>query len=55
MENYFQAAIRPKSNDLVLEKRSENISEMNKFIWQKRMDRPYTYTDIYLGFQVSVP
>ncbi|CAF2516694.1 unnamed protein product [Rotaria sp. Silwood2] len=55
MENYFQAAIGPKSNGLVLEQRSENISAMNKYIWQKRMDHPYTYTDIYLGFQVLVP
>ena len=59
---------------LKLEKRSENISEMNDYIWrkfnlhiqkkknlikfylvEKRKDTPYTYTDIYLGFQVSEP
>ncbi|CAF3666934.1 unnamed protein product [Rotaria sp. Silwood1] len=55
MENYFQAAIGSKSNSLVLDKRSENITEMNKYVWQKRMDRPYTYTDIYLGFQIPTP
>ncbi|CAF5048789.1 unnamed protein product, partial [Rotaria sp. Silwood1] len=55
MENYFQAAIGSKSNSLVLEKRSENITEMNKYVWQKRMNRLYTYTDIYLGFQIPTP
>ncbi|CAF4589424.1 unnamed protein product [Rotaria sp. Silwood1] len=55
IENYFQAAIGSKSNDLILEQRSENITEMNKYIWQKRINRPYTYTDIYLGFQVPAP
>jgi len=35
MENYFQAAVGYSSNDLKLEKRSENISQINKYIWRK--------------------
>jgi hypothetical protein len=35
MENYFQAAVKSKSSDIVLNKRSENISEINKYIWRK--------------------
>jgi hypothetical protein len=35
MESYFQSAIGSKSSGLTLEKRSENISEMNKYIWRK--------------------
>lgn len=35
MDNYFQATVGSKSNGLKLEKRSENISEMNEYIWRK--------------------
>jgi hypothetical protein len=35
MESYFQSAVGSKSNGLTLEKRSENIPEMNKYIWRK--------------------
>jgi hypothetical protein len=35
MEKYFQEAVGYKSNDLTLEKRSENISQMNRYIWGK--------------------
>ncbi|UJR37764.1 hypothetical protein I4U23_030457 [Adineta vaga] len=54
-ENYFQAAVGAKSSNLKLEKRTEDIFDMNKYIWQKRVDRPYTYTDIYLGFHIPAP
>ncbi|CAF5226257.1 unnamed protein product, partial [Rotaria magnacalcarata] len=55
MENYFQAAVESKSNGLVLEKRQESIVDMNRYIWQKRIDQSNTYTNIYLGFQISEP
>jgi hypothetical protein len=72
MERYFQAAVGSSSSGTVLEKRSENILDMNKyvlrkffikkfkplinyFLIEKRKDRPYTYTDIYLGFQILKP
>ncbi|CAF3562792.1 unnamed protein product [Adineta steineri] len=55
IENYFLAAIGAQSNGLKLEKRLENMSSIDKYIWQKRMDRPYTYTDIYLGFHIPAP
>ncbi|CAF1479323.1 unnamed protein product [Adineta steineri] len=45
---YFRASV----NGAKLEQGSGNISEMNENIWQKRRDRPYTYTDIYLGFNI---
>lgn len=35
VENYFQAAVGWKSNDLTLEKRPENITDMNRYIWGK--------------------
>jgi hypothetical protein len=35
MENYFRAAVGDKSSDLTLEKRSENLTEMNGYIWRK--------------------
>ncbi|CAF3806236.1 unnamed protein product [Adineta steineri] len=37
------------------EQGSGNISEMNENIRKKRMDRPYTYTDIYLAFNIPAP
>jgi hypothetical protein len=72
LEDFFQSAVGYPSSSLKLEKRSENISQMNKHIWRKfkskiifvlikyfiieqRMDSPYTYTNIYLGFQISAP
>ncbi|CAF4384161.1 unnamed protein product, partial [Adineta steineri] len=48
IDKYFLASI----NGAKLEQGSANISEMNENIWQKRMNRPYTYTDIYLGFNI---
>jgi hypothetical protein len=35
VESYFQAAVGSQSNDLTLEKSSENIREMNNHIWRK--------------------
>ncbi len=35
IKNYFQAAVGSTSNGLTLEQRSENIPEMNKYIWRK--------------------
>ncbi|CAF1584834.1 unnamed protein product, partial [Adineta ricciae] len=54
-EGYFQEAVGAKSSGLKFEKRTETISELNRYIWQKRMDHPYTYTDIYLAFQIPPP
>ncbi|CAF4093815.1 unnamed protein product, partial [Adineta steineri] len=51
IEKYFLASI----NGAKPEQGSGNISKMNENIWQKRMDRPYTYTDIYLGFNIPPP
>ncbi|CAF4318595.1 unnamed protein product, partial [Rotaria sp. Silwood2] len=51
IEKYFRASI----DGSILEQASSNISEMNQNIWQKRMDHPYTYTDIYLGFNIPKP
>ncbi|CAF0941667.1 unnamed protein product [Adineta steineri] len=51
IDKYFLASI----NGAKLEQGSANISEMNENIWQKRMNRPYTYTDIYLGFNIPPP
>ena len=35
MENYFLSAVGSKSDDLILEKSSENIAEMNRHIWRR--------------------
>ncbi|CAF4232574.1 unnamed protein product, partial [Adineta steineri] len=51
MNKYFLASI----NGAKLEQGSGNISEMNEYIWKKRIKRPYTYTDIYLGFNIPAP
>ncbi|CAF4553933.1 unnamed protein product, partial [Rotaria sp. Silwood2] len=51
MEKYIRASV----SGSILEQGSANISEMNQNIWQKRMDHPYTYTDIYLGFIIPKP
>ncbi|UJR08477.1 hypothetical protein I4U23_012744 [Adineta vaga] len=51
IEDYFRAS----TSGAKLEQGSENITEMNENIWQKRMDRPYTYTDVYLGFNIPKP
>ncbi|CAF3526948.1 unnamed protein product [Rotaria sp. Silwood1] len=51
IEKYFRASIDGSK----LEQGSANIFEMNQNIWQKRIDRPYTYTDIYLGFNIPKP
>ncbi|CAF1565582.1 unnamed protein product, partial [Adineta steineri] len=51
MNKYFLASI----NGAKLEQGSGNISEMNENIWKKRMNRLYTYTDIYLGFNIPPP
>ncbi|CAF1011366.1 unnamed protein product [Rotaria sordida] len=51
IEKYFRASIDGSK----LEQGSANITEMNQQIWQKRMKRPYTYTDIYLGFNIPKP
>ncbi|CAF3759468.1 unnamed protein product [Rotaria sp. Silwood1] len=51
IEKYFRASI----DGAILEQRSGDISEMNREIFQKRMDRPYTYTDIYLAFNIPKP
>jgi hypothetical protein len=69
METFLQSAV--KSNDIDLVKRSENISQMNQyirgkvynlikinhfiFILEQRIDRSYTYSDIYLGFEIPPP
>jgi len=69
METFLQSAV--KSNDIDLIKRSENISQMNQyirgkvynlikinhfiFILEQRIDRSYTYSDIYLGFEIPLP
>ncbi|CAF1113916.1 unnamed protein product [Adineta steineri] len=51
MNKSFLASINGANH----EKGPENIYEMNENIWQKRMDRLYTYTDIYLGFNIPAP
>ncbi|CAF1480964.1 unnamed protein product, partial [Adineta steineri] len=51
MNKYFLASI----NGAKLEEGPENIFEMNDKILKKRMDRLYTYTDIYLGFNIPSP
>ncbi|CAF4595064.1 unnamed protein product, partial [Rotaria sp. Silwood2] len=48
IEKYFHATV----NNAKLEQSLGIISQMNKNIWQKRIDYPYTYTDIYLGFNI---
>ena len=35
MDRYFQAAIAPKPKGVVLERRSEDISDMNQYIWRE--------------------
>ena len=74
MQTYFTSAIEANSKDLVLEQRSDSISDMNQYIrrWfstrdkellillfflplEKRIDRPYTYTEIYFAFELSAP
>ncbi|CAF4052910.1 unnamed protein product [Adineta steineri] len=51
MNKYFLASI----NGAKLEQGPENIYEMNNKVLKKRMDRLYTYTDIYLGFNIPPP
>ncbi|CAF4304757.1 unnamed protein product, partial [Adineta steineri] len=51
MNKYFLASV----NGAKLEQRPGNIYKMNENIWKKRMDLPYTYTDIYLGFNIPPP
>ncbi|CAF3863736.1 unnamed protein product [Adineta steineri] len=51
MNKSFLASI----NGAKLEQGSGNIFEMNENIWKKRMNRPYTYTNIYLGFNIPAP
>ncbi|CAF4280095.1 unnamed protein product, partial [Adineta steineri] len=51
IKKYFLASI----NGAKLEQGSANISEMNENIWQRRIDRLYTYSDIYLGFNIPPP
>ncbi|CAF4070781.1 unnamed protein product, partial [Rotaria sordida] len=51
IEKYFRASI----DGAVLEQKSGNISQKNREILQKRIDRPYTYTDIYLAFNIPKP
>ncbi|CAF4288640.1 unnamed protein product, partial [Adineta steineri] len=51
MNKYFLASV----NGAKLEQGSGKIYKMNENIWKKRMDRPYTYTDIYLGFNIPPP
>ncbi|CAF4092876.1 unnamed protein product, partial [Adineta steineri] len=51
IKKYFLASV----NGAKLEQRPGNIYKMNENIWKKRMDLPYTYTDIYLGFNIPPP
>ncbi|CAF0858674.1 unnamed protein product [Adineta steineri] len=51
INDYFLASI----NGTKREQGSGNISEMSENIWKKRRNRPYTYTDIYLGFNIPPP
>ncbi|UJR08715.1 hypothetical protein I4U23_012972 [Adineta vaga] len=52
MEKYFRASI----NGAKLEQTQiGNLSQMNEDILRRRIDRPYTYTDIYLGIKILKP
>ncbi|CAF4713778.1 unnamed protein product [Rotaria sp. Silwood2] len=48
IEKYSHATV----NNAKLEQSLGIISQMNKNIWQKRIDYLYTYADIYLGFNI---
>ncbi|CAM4906302.1 unnamed protein product [Rotaria socialis] len=51
IEKYFFASVGSSQ----LQPGPANLSEMNQKILQKRMNQLYTYTDIYLGFNIPKP
>ncbi|CAF1314882.1 unnamed protein product [Rotaria sordida] len=53
IENFLRAALDSKSK--LFKGSGRNLSEMHDDIRQQRLQRPYTYTDIYLGLHVPKP